>query len=80
MPAGDFAQAAKKLLFGQNHAHVGGDGFDDDGGDFVLVLRKEAFDSVQVVVGRVECQGGERLRDAGTFGNTERGQAGTGLR
>ena len=78
--AGEFAEIGEEALLWEDDAHVGGDGLDDDGGDFVFVLVEDARGGVEVVVGRVERERGESFGDAGAFGDAERGEAGAGLR
>ena len=40
--AGEFAEILEEALLGENDAHVGGDGLDDDGGDFAFVFVEDA--------------------------------------
>ena len=75
MLAGDPGKARVEALAGGDHAHVGGRGFGDDGGDAVTVLGEGGFDGVEVVVGQHEGLGGGGGGDAGRAGQREGRQA-----
>src|SRR5260370_7812962 len=47
----DVAKAAQKIGGGRNDAHIGGDGLDGYGSDFVFVLTEDSVSGPQVVVG-----------------------------
>src|SRR6266403_537471 len=49
----DVAQAGQKARGGWDHAHVGGDRLNNDGGDFVPVLREDSVDRGQIMVASV---------------------------
>ena len=49
--AGDLAQAFEEAGLGQDEAHVGGHGFDDDGGDAFAMLAEDLAHGLKVVVG-----------------------------
>ena len=73
------SQSFEESRRGRNHAHIGGHGLDDHRGDGIAVRAEDALDGVQVVVGSVERQRGDRLRHARRSGDAQRGQARAGL-
>src|SRR5260370_36975245 len=75
----DVAKAAQKIGGGRNDAHIGSDGLDDYGSDFVFVLIEDSVGGTQVVVVRVERQLGKRLRNSRAIGDAERGEPRAGL-
>ena len=55
----EFAEGFEEAWFGEIEASVGGDGFDDDRGDFVSTGLEEGAESWFVVVGESDGEGGE---------------------
>ena len=80
MFAREFAETLEKTWLRKNDAHVGGNGFDNDGGDLVFMLDKKIFYRGEIVVRNVEGELCEGLGNAGAFGDTESGEARAGLR
>src|SRR5262249_21172673 len=78
--AGELSQALQKPRLRQNNTHVGGDGFNNDGRDGFLVLPEEFFYGREIVVRCVESELRQRLRNAGTFRDTERRKTRASLR
>src|SRR5215467_4057912 len=76
----EVAQSREKTLLRKDDAHVRRDRFDDDGGNFALVLRKKSFDCDEIIVRNIEREFGKSLWHAGALGDAERGEPGTGLR
>ena len=66
-------------VFGQDDAHVRGDGLDDDGGDALAVLGEYSFKLVRVVVGAGQRSLRRAARDAGAVGLARGREAGAGL-
>ena len=77
---GELAETGEKVFLRKDNTHVGGNRLNNDGGDFAFVLRKEVFDGSEIVVGSVQTEFGESLRNARAFGDAERGEAGACLR
>jgi len=77
--AGEFAQPLQEPWLGKDYAHVGGDGLDDDGGDFAFMLGKKFFHCPEIVVRNIQRKLRQRLRNAGTFRDSESGKAGASL-
>ncbi len=80
MPRCEVAQRLEEARLRRDHAHVGGDGLDDDGGDFPAMRFEQFFNRSSIVVGSVERQLGERLRHAGARSDSQRGEARARLR
>ena len=76
---GDVAEGLEVAGLGQDAAHVSGDGFDDDAGDFVFVGGEGGFNGGGVVVGQGEGELGDLVGDAGGAGDAEGGEAGAGF-
>src|SRR5262249_44544597 len=76
----DVTKAGEEAVDGRNDAHIGSDGLDNDGGDFVFVLREKRLYSREVVIGCVEGKRREGLGHAWAFGDAECGEARTCLR
>src|SRR5262249_28781809 len=69
--AGEIAEAGEKAGFREDHAHVGGYGFDDDGGDVISALGEQVLNSPEVVVRGVHGKAGESVGNAGALGDAE---------
>src|SRR5260370_15965414 len=65
----DVAKAAQKIGGGRNDAHIGGDGLDDYGSDFVFVLIEDSVDGIPIVLGSGERPLGQRFRNSAAFGD-----------
>src|SRR5215472_1953664 len=78
--AGNVAKTGEEAFGRNDDAHIGCDRLNDNGGDFVFVLREQMLDCGEVIVWSVEGELGESLGHTWTFGDSERGEAGTGLR
>ena len=69
----------QEAWLGKNYAHVGGDGFDDDGSDLFFVLDEEFFNRHEIVIRNIQRELRQCLRNAGTFRDSERGETGASL-
>ena len=75
----ELAEAGEESVLRQHYAHIGGNGLDDNRGDIFFVLGEKVLDGAQIVVGRVDGEGGEGLGNAGALGDTKCGEAGAGF-
>ena len=72
-------QSRQKHRRGRDHAHISGDRLDDDRGDVVRIFFKELCDGIEIVERRDKCVGDCRGGHAGRIGQTQRGDARSGL-
>ena len=73
------AKALEEFFVGLDEARVTNNRFQDDGGDFVLILLKNCFNLCQIIVLSAECGLGGAGGHARTVGQAQGGDAGTGL-
>ncbi len=80
VPLADFLQSLQETHLRGHHSHIGSDRLDDHPSDLILVLEKDSFDRLQIVIRHVQRQRCQCRRHSRAFGNPQRRQAGSGLR